>query len=126
MRGDDNYDWWKLGEEEYVREDVVETTHSCDDIQVGYEVEHEDPEAEMTQEESEEVVDLSQFKRGDLVPLTAWLYESPALSSSIAGICQSQEVVIVDEPNAGFYEVLCDGQSGFLEVTNIQFREDAP
>lgn len=124
IRGDDNYDWWQLGDGEYVREDVVETTRSCEDIDTGYQVEHEEEQVEVSQEESERESDLSQFMRGELVPLSAWLYDSPAPSSSITGVCQGQEVIIVAGPDSGFYEVQCAGQSGYLEEAHIQFRGD--
>ena len=126
VRGDDNYDWWKLGEGEYVREDVVETTQSCEGIRAGYKVEHGEEEKEARQEETGQEIDFSQPNRGELVPLSAWLYESPALSASISGLCQDQEVVIVAGPQLGFYEVQCTGQAGFLEEKHIQFNEDGP
>ena len=100
--GDDNHQWWKLGEEEYVREDVVEATRSCEDIEVGQEI------------------DLSGKEPGQLIPSSAFLYESPSLSSVAMAICHELELQIIEGPAFGFYEVECDGQSGFLEEKQVR------
>ena len=97
-----NFHWWKLGEEEYVREDVVEVTRSCEHIEVGQEI------------------DLSGKEPGQLIPSSAFLYESPSLSSVAMAICHELELQIIEGPAFGFYEVECDGQSGFLEEKQVR------